>query len=181
MQEVILGITGTGVRKWLKEGKEAKTDGIYEHSTAVGNCGWIPLGMSGKWCGSHLKSFCTQGANKQGCLSTNSHLQWLRAAPKHTDYIPQPITHKHTCPPICSSGLSCTCAEHVHVARESPQVESQMLAARDVSEMLCLQWSESESSRKWQEATLTRTASEGPVSFLWFQQPGPETLLAAAE
>lgn len=133
MQEVSLGITGTGVRKWLKEGKEAKTDCIYEHTTAVGNCSWIPLGMSGKWYGSHLKSFCTQGANKQGCLSANSHLQWLRVAPKHTDYIPQPITHKHTCPPICSSGLSCTCAEHVHVARESPQVESHRCWQQEMS------------------------------------------------
>lgn len=47
------------MRKWHKDGKEANK-GYISRVTTVGNWDSIPLGNSGKWCGTHISEFILQ-------------------------------------------------------------------------------------------------------------------------
>lgn len=156
----LLGDSGTGVGKLDREGKEAKTDCVNERIIAVGSCGSVPLRISRRWRRARLRVLPPKGPASR-CLSTNSHLRQLRGAPKDINSTPSPP------PTHTMRACSCTGAEYVLVARESPQEESYRCwrQKKSASEVLCLHWSESESPKKWRKAALTPSQFEGPVSF----------------
>ena len=84
MQAVYLG--GDPREPWQgnkdRQGKEGSHEGgVTKQVTSMGNRGFIPLGISGRWCGTNASELSHQEQGSWGIYTSTVASHWFRAAP----------------------------------------------------------------------------------------------------